>query len=83
MDYNLYPKVSFLDPTLTYTVSPTYTAYGGVDIISHSLEKYIANDSIPIIQQRFIESLIISIMGSIEKAIKEPEDYEARSLLYV
>ena len=34
------PKVSFLDPTNTYTVNAYQTACGAADIISHTLEVY-------------------------------------------
>ena len=34
-DYKLVPKASFLDPTVTYSVSAYQTACGAADIISH------------------------------------------------
>ncbi len=37
----LFPKVSFLDPTLTYSVSPFQTACGAIDAFSHYLEVYL------------------------------------------
>ena len=38
----LLPKVSFLDPTLTYSVNKYQTACGSADIMSHILEVYFA-----------------------------------------
>jgi alcohol dehydrogenase len=78
---HLFPRVSILDPQLTYTVPPDYTAYGGFDIISHVLEPLIDAEFMPLIQVRFMEALIKTVMESIEKAQANPEDYEARSYL--
>ncbi|RLD61244.1 MAG: hypothetical protein DRI95_14450, partial [Bacteroidetes bacterium] len=36
----IYPKHSFLDPVYTYSVSSEYTAYGIVDMISHTFETF-------------------------------------------
>lgn len=76
----LNPKVSILDPTLTYTVSPAYTAYGAVDAIAHILEFYFttADPSTPV-QDRFMEGLVINIMESCEKVLADPEDYQGRA----
>ena len=78
---NLFPRVSLVDPELTYTVPPLYTAYGAVDIISHVLERYINGQPVPLIQLRFKEALIRSVIEAVEKALVEPRDYEARSTL--
>jgi hypothetical protein len=80
-DEHLYPKVSLLDPELTFTVPPKYTAYGGVDIISHALETYITGKYYPLLQLRFKEALITTVMESVEKILVTPDDYEARSYL--
>lgn len=80
-DVHLYPKVSFLVPKLTYTLSSRYTAYGGVDIIAHLLERYLTSTSNPLIQMRFKESLMKTVMESVEIAQKDTNDYEARSYL--
>jgi alcohol dehydrogenase YqhD (iron-dependent ADH family) len=78
---HLFPRVSLLDPELTYTVSPLQTAYGGMDIISHVLERYLNGTPPPLIQLRFKESLIRSVMECVETAQAHPDDYEARSAL--
>jgi hypothetical protein len=59
----LCPKVSILDPTVTFSVPPNYTAYGAVDAIAHTLEFYCtAQDPHTPVQDRFIEGLIINLM---------------------
>ncbi len=76
----LNPAVSILDPTATYTVPATYTAYGAVDAIAHILEFYFTTEdpSTPV-QDRFMEGLIINIMESCEKSLNDPHDYQGRA----
>jgi alcohol dehydrogenase YqhD (iron-dependent ADH family) len=78
---NLFPRVSLVDPELTYTVPPLYTVYGAVDIISHVLERYINGQPVSLIQLRFKEALMKSVIEAAEKALQEPRDYDARSTL--
>ncbi|MCB2181091.1 MAG: iron-containing alcohol dehydrogenase [Desulfobulbaceae bacterium] len=76
----LNPKVSILDPTLTYSVPPDYTAYGAVDAIAHILEFYFTTtDPSTPVQDRFMEGLVINIMESCEKVLADPEDYQGRA----
>lgn len=78
---NLFPKVSFLDPQLTFSVPLKYTAFGAVDIISHVLERYITNRSTTLLQLRFKESLMTTVMENVETVLKNPSNYEARASL--
>jgi alcohol dehydrogenase YqhD (iron-dependent ADH family) len=80
-DSHLFPRVSLLDPELTFTVPPVQTAYGGMDIISHVLERYLNGSPPPLVQLRFKEALVRSVMESVEQAQERPDDYEARSTL--
>ena len=77
---HLYPKTSILDPTLTFSVPPDYTAFGAVDAIAHVLEFYFTTEepSTPV-QDRFMEGLVINSMESCNKVLKSPEDYNARA----
>lgn len=76
----LNPAVSILDPTLTYSVPPDYTAYGAVDAIAHILEFYFttADPSTPV-QDRFMEGLVINIMESCNRVLDNPQDYQGRA----
>ncbi len=77
---HLYPKVSILDPTATFSVSPDYTAYGAVDAISHVLEFYFTNqEPYTPVQDRIMEGLVISCMDSCNRILQNPEDYDARA----
>jgi NADP-dependent alcohol dehydrogenase len=76
----LYPKVSFLDPTLTYTIPKEYTAYSGVDAMSHCVEGYFTHtEKYAPVQERYVEGLVKAIMDSIDRIIEDPENYDARA----
>lgn len=78
----LYPVISILDPVLTYSVSPKYTAASAVDIISHLTESYFTNNGgwTPI-QEYYVEGLVKTVIESTNKIMQNPEDSEARSVL--
>lgn len=44
----LYPKVSFLDPVLTFSVPQSYTSYGVADLIAHCLETFFGQGDAPL-----------------------------------
>jgi len=74
------PKVSILDPTALFSLSPQYSAYSAVDILTHMLEGYF-NSSAPVspLQDRIIEGLVKTVMESTEIIMKDPQDYNARA----
>ena len=77
---HLYPKTSILDPTLSFSVPPDYTAYGAVDAIAHVLEFYFTTeDPCTPVQDRFMEGLVINSMESCNRVLINPEDYNARA----
>ena len=82
IDEHLFPKLSILDPTATYSISPDYTAYGAVDAISHATEGYFTHDSgwYPV-QDRIVEGLVKTIIESTEIVLKKPDDYYGRATL--
>lgn len=78
-DHNLLPKASFLDPTLTYTVSAYQTACGAADIISHICEVYFNLEKDLYMLDGFMEVLFRTIIKYAPVAIHKPDDYEARA----
>jgi len=77
----LLPKVSFLDPTNTYSVSPYQTACGAADILSHIIEVYFNMDTDLFMLDTVMEGLMKTVIKYARIAIKEPENYEARANL--
>ena len=77
----LLPKVSFLDPTLTYSVSAYQTACGAADIMSHIMEVYFNVNKDLFMLDCFMEGMLKTVVKYAPVAIAEPENYEARANL--
>lgn len=78
----LQPKVSFLDPTVTYSVNAFQTACGGVDIMSHVFDVFYFTKSAKLdMIDRVMEDVIKTVVKYAPIAIKEPNHYEARANL--
>ena len=77
----LLPKVSFLDPTNTFSVSPYQTACGAADMMSHILEVYFNMDQDMYMLDCFMEGLMKTIIRYAPIAMREPDNYEARANL--
>ncbi len=75
------PKASFLDPTLTYSVTPYQTACGAADMISHILEVYFNMEQDLYMLDCFMEGLLKTIIKYAPIAMKQPDNYEARANL--
>jgi len=75
------PKVSFLDPTTTYTVDAYQTACGAADIMSHIIEVYFNMNQDLYMLDCVMEGLMKTVIKYAPVAIKEPENYEARANL--
>jgi len=74
------PRVSFLDPENTFTVSKYQTAVGAVDIFSHLLEIYFINDDMDMLSN-IQEGLLKTVIKNAPIALESPTDYEARANL--
>lgn len=76
------PLFAVLNPELTFTVNKFQTGCGTVDIMMHTLERYLggAAKDTPL-TDRIAEGLLTSVMEAGEKADKNPSDYEARATL--
>lgn len=77
-DPHLYPKVSFLDPIYTFTVSKKQTSAGIADAMNHIFEQYFCEDS-TILNDGFMEAGLKSLMINGRKCLDNPEDYNARA----
>lgn len=75
------PKVSFLNPEITYTVSKYQTACGSSDILSHIFENYFNQYGSMYMLDRMMESLMKTVIKYGPIAMKDPNNYEARANL--
>ena len=69
------------NPKLTYSVSKVQTAYGIVDIMMHTLERYFNGSSDNEPADGFAEALLRSVIKAAKTVIDNPTDYDARAVL--
>ncbi len=76
----VFPKVSILDPTYTFSVSKRQTAAGTADAINHVLEQFMVKES-SMLNDGMMISAIKSLMHNVKIALDNTEDYKARAEL--
>ena len=64
-----------------YSLSKTQTAYGVVDIMMYTLERYFNESSDNEPADGFAEALLRSVIKATKTVIKNPTDYDARAVL--
>ncbi|GBU14935.1 NADH-dependent alcohol dehydrogenase [Polaromonas sp.] len=77
----LFPQFSVLDPTKTYTLPARQIANGIVDAFVHTLEQYLTYPVQGLVQDRFAEGLLQTLIDIAPQAMAEPGDYDARANL--
>lgn len=75
------PLFAVCNPELTYTVSKYQTACGSVDIMMHTLERYLGADKDTPLTDRIAEGLLKTVAEAGKVADQDPENYEARATL--
>ena len=81
LDPNVLPRISFLDPTNTYSVNKYQTACGSVDIMSHIIEVYFNMEPDLFMLDTFMEGMLKTVVRYAPIAMQEPDNYEARANL--
>lgn len=74
----LYPAATFLDPSVTYSVSPFQTACGAIDAFSHYLEVYFMRPNLYVLD-KVMEGFMKTILHYIPKVMADPKDFDARA----
>jgi alcohol dehydrogenase len=74
---NIYPKVSIIDPTLTYKVPDKITRETGFDVFTHATETYISKQASPFTEMLSIEAVKI-VAEYLPILVNEGENKEAR-----
>lgn len=79
--FPVFPKASFLDPQLTFSVPRFQTAAGAADILSHVMESYFKKDVDFFMLDRMMEGVMKTVIVNARIALDDPENYEARGNL--
>ena len=74
---SLFPVLSIVDPMLTLSVPPFYTACQGFDALFHSTEGYIAKGANPV-SDMYALAAIENVGRYLARAVKDGSDIEAR-----
>ena len=74
------PQFAIMNPKLTYTVSKYQTACGIVDIMLHTLERFITKEESSLADE-FGLSILKTVYRYGLKAYNDPTDYEARKAI--
>ena len=75
------PVFAIENPKLTYSVSKIQTAYGIVDIMMHTLERYFNGSSDNEPADGFAEALLKSVIKAGKIVMDNPTDYDSRAVL--
>lgn len=79
----VFPKFSILDPSYTFSVPRDQTIYGIVDMMSHVFEQYFHKATNTPLQDRFAESILLTVMEAAPKLLEDLENYNLReTILY-
>ena len=73
------PLFSIMDPELTYTLPKYQIACGVVDIMMHTIERYMTRKSEVELTDRIAEALLKTMVHYGPIAYHEPQNYEARA----
>ena len=75
------PVFAIENPELTYSVDKYQTGVGTVDIMMHTLERYLQDSSNNELADSFAEGLLKTVVKAGYAVINNPKDYEARATL--
>ena len=75
------PKFALMDPTYTFSVPKAQMVSGGFDTLSHIMEIYFSAPDEENVSDDIAEALMRGVIRDLRAAVKNPEDYTARSNL--
>ena len=74
-------RFALMDPTYTYSVPQKQMVSGSFDILSHIMETYFSAPDEDNVSDDIMEALMRSVIRNLCAAIRDPQDYTARSNL--
>lgn len=74
-------RFALMDPAYTYSVPKKQMVSGGFDILSHIMETYFSEPDEDNVSDDISEALMRGVIRDLRAAIRNPEDYTARSNL--
>ena len=74
-------RFAVLNPELTFTLPAWQTASGCADILSHTLERYFSSPMDAEPTDSIAEGLLRSVIEMAKRAVRNPEDYDARAAI--
>jgi NADP-dependent alcohol dehydrogenase len=75
------PRFAALDPEVTYTLPERQTANGVVDTFVHVMEQYLTYPVGGVLQDRWAEGILLTLIEQGPLALAKPRDYELRATL--
>ncbi|MEM5567139.1 iron-containing alcohol dehydrogenase [Psychroserpens sp. AS72] len=75
----LFPEFSILDPQVVASIPERQLANGLTDAFTHVLEQYMTYPIGALLQDRFAESILQTLIEVAPKVLKDPTDYKATS----
>ena len=75
----LFPLFSILDPQVVSSIPPKQIANGLADAFTHVLEQYMTYNNEAMLQDRFAESILQTLVEVAPAILKNPADYDAAS----
>ncbi|WP_066218168.1 iron-containing alcohol dehydrogenase [Formosa haliotis] len=75
----LFPQFSILDPQVIKSIPKRQLVNGITDAFTHVLEQYMTYPAGALLQDRFAESIMQTLIEVAPKILKDPTDYEAAS----
>ena len=75
----LFPQFSILDPQVITSIPQRQLANGLTDAFTHVLEQYMTYPIGALLQDRFAESILQTLIEVAPKVLKDPTDYKAAS----
>ena len=76
----LNPKVAFMDPETTMSLSSAQTAFACTDILSHVMEAYFTTSAAALtLQDNLMEAVCRATVAAMKQIMTDPNDYDARA----